>query len=65
MTEIEDVSTEEKLDTAIELYEFDSKDWDCGILLDELERLYRWRETINRLILKFKYDIRIGLESLP
>jgi len=56
-------STEESLDTAIELYEFDSKDWDCDILLDELERLYKWRETINRLILKFKQDIKVGLEN--
>ena len=63
MTEIEDLSTEEKLDTAIELYEFDSKDWDCTILLDELERLYKWRETINRLILKFKDDIRKMLDG--
>ena len=61
MTENEDVSTEEKLDAAIELYEFDSKDWDCSILLDELERLYKWRETINRLILKFKDDISKAL----
>lgn len=57
-----DISTEEKLDAAIELYEHDSTDWDCEILIDELERLYKWRETINRLILKFKDDIKKGLE---
>ena len=58
-----DISTEEKLDAAIELYEFDSTEWDCAILLDELERLYKWRETINRLILKFKDDIRKMLDG--
>ena len=58
-----DISTEEKLDSAIELYEFDSTEWDCAILLDELERLYKWRETINRLILKFKDDIRKMLDG--
>ena len=58
----EEKSTEERLDAAIELYEFDSADWDCTILLDELERLYKWREIINRVILKFKQDIREGLK---
>jgi hypothetical protein len=58
-----DISTEEKLDSAIELYELDSSEWDCTILLDELERLYKWRETINRLILKFKDDIRKMLDG--
>ena len=57
----EDISTEEKLDSAIELYNLDSKDWDCEILLDELEHLYKWRETINRIILRFKLDIKVGL----
>ena len=58
-----DISTEEKLDSAIDLYEHDSTEWDCVIFLDELERLYKWRETINRLILKFKDNIRIALEG--
>jgi len=58
-----DIPTEEKLDSAIELYEHDSTEWDCTILLDELERLYKWRETINRLILKFKNDIRKMLDG--
>lgn len=57
----EDISTEEKFDRAIELYTHDSMEWDCEILLDELERLYKWRETINTLILKFKQDIKKGL----
>ena len=57
----DETSTEERLDAAIELYEHDSLDWDCEILLDELERLYKWRESINRLILKFKENIKKGL----
>ena len=56
-----DIPTEEKVDSAIELYTHDSRDWDCEILLDELEHLYKWREMINKIILRFKLDIKVGL----
>ena len=54
----EDIPTEKKVDSAIELYTHDSRNWDCEILLDELEHLYNWRETINKTILRFKQDIK-------
>ena len=57
LDEMENKSTEDKLQEAIELYEFDSSEWDFEILLDELERLYNLRETINQLIFTFKRRI--------
>ena len=57
MSEDDERPTEDRLESAIQLYEMDSKNWDCEILLDELERLYRLRETVNRLIRQFKATI--------
>ena len=56
MTE-DDLSTEEQLRKAIELYEHDSLEWDAEIMLDELEFLYSHREAINKLIARLKADI--------
>ena len=52
-----DDSTEAQLRKAIDLYEYDSQEWDCEILLDELEFLYSYREIINNLISRFKAKI--------
>jgi len=59
----DEVSTEEKLRHAIELYEYDSVEWGPDILLDELEFLYSHRETINKLIVRFKADILKGMSE--
>ena len=56
----EDESTEDSLRKAIELYEHESQEWDCEILLTELEFLYSHREAINKLITRFKADILKG-----
>jgi len=54
-------TTEEKLQEAIELYEFDMENWEADILLDELERMYSMREQINRIIKTMK---KIILEAV-
>ena len=60
MTE-DEMSTEDKLETAFDLYESDCEDWDSSIFLDELERMYAYRERINKIILRMKTHI---LEAL-
>ena len=62
MTEDEN-TTEDRLKNAIEMYDYDSQEWDTAILLDELEFLYSYRETINKLISRFKADILKGLSG--
>ena len=59
----EEEETEEKLQTAIDLYEFDMIEWTADILLDELERMYSIREQINRIILAMKSAILKEIEK--
>ena len=59
----EEEETEEKLQTAIDLYEFDMIEWTADILLDELERMYSIREQINRIILAMKSAILKEVEK--
>ena len=59
----EEEETEEKLQTAIDLYEFDMIEWTADILLDELERMYSIREQINRIILAMKSAILKEVEN--
>jgi len=56
--EKEELSTEEKLQQAFELYEYDCEQWDSEILLDELERMYSLRDRIIEIILMMKTRIR-------
>ena len=53
----EELSTEDKLKGAFDLYEHDMEEWDADIFLDELEMLYNIRERVNGIILKMKRDI--------
>jgi hypothetical protein len=59
----DELTTEEQLRKAIELYEHDSVEWSPDILLNELEFLYSHREKINELITRFKADILEGLNE--
>ena len=59
----EEQTTEERLQGAIDLYEFDINEWTADILLDELERMYSIREQINRIILAMKSAILKEVEK--
>ena len=62
MTE-DEMSTEDKLETAFDLYELDCENWDSSIFLDELERMYAYRERINKIILRMKTHILGALKE--
>ena len=53
----EETPTEEKLENAFCLYELDCEHWDSEIYLGELERLYSFRERLNKLILMMQNRI--------
>ena len=56
----DEIPTEERLQSAIDLYEHDISEWGADILLDELERMYSLREQVNDIIKGMK---RLILEA--
>ena len=50
MKKKEELPTEETLERSFALYELDCEQWDSEIYLGELERLYSFRERLNKLI---------------
>lgn len=59
----EEKPTEELLQDAIDLYDFESESWDSEIKLQELERLYQIRDQINDLIIRFKSNIIFDIDK--